>query len=296
MKTGFVALLGLPNAGKSTLMNAVIGEKVSIVSNKPQTTRQRVMGIWNEPGVQAVFVDAPGILHSASSELNKFLIEEYQDVLSGSDLAVLVLSPEPKFMKPQERVLTLVIESKKPAAAIITKGDLASHEEMGILIKQLEEAKIEYIIVSALKDKKETRENVLKLIGPKLPESDKAMYDEDMYTTQTIRNMTAEIIREKCFENLSQELPYGLAIKVVEFKELEDITRVNAEILVVRESHKGIVIGKGGALLKKIGSDSRKDLEKLIGGKVYMEIFAKAKPDWMKNRGIMKELGYVIQN
>jgi GTPase len=293
MKAGFVALIGLPNVGKSTLLNAVIGEKVSIGSSKPQTTRQRVTGILSTKEFQAVFVDAPGVLHRASSELNQFLIDEYRDVLAQSDGALAIISAEPELFEDQKRILELVRQSGKPYAVVVTKGDLGKPETFEAIKELSKEAK--GAAVSALKNPREAAEIVRDLVDGLLPDSPAPLYDVDIYSTASVRQLAAETVREKCFENLAQELPYGLAVKVNQFKEEDKITRIQTDIIVGKDSHKAMVIGKGGLMLKKIGTDARKDLEKLLGTKVFLEMFVSVKPEWMKNRRMMEELGYVIE-
>ncbi len=294
MKAGFVALIGEPNAGKSTLMNALIGEKVSIVTPKPQTTRQRVMGVLTTDEAQLVFVDAPGMLKSTSG-LNAFLREEAHDVIKNSDVVVALLASDATEKSVEELVRT-VHREEKSMVAVITKCDLLKGTATPRFFKYLIEESIPFFSISALKRPEEAKEEILKAVTPLLPESDSALYDDEIYTTQTLRQMTAEAIREACFLNLRQEIPYGLAVRIVHFKEDEGpVVMISAEIIVEKDSHKGIVIGAKGAMMREIGTAARKEIEKFLGRQVFLELHAAAKPNWFQNKQLMRELGYVVR-
>jgi len=292
-RAGFVGIIGLPNSGKSTLMNALVGEKVSIVTSKPQTTRRRVMGLVTESDFQIVFVDAPGVVN-AKSGLNMFLHEEARDVISESDVLVAVLNIDEKSPAQLEEILTLVKESGKPWLALIHKVDLPELHRPQILRDKLEAYGVPVIQGSALSEPASVRETLLNTLKPMLPEAAAPLYDQELYTLSTTRELCAEIIREKCFETLHQEVPFGLAVKVLKFDEESPIVKIHSEILVAKENHRPIVIGSKGASLKKIGTEARKEIEKLLGEKVYLDLQVASKRDWQKNRGIMKELGYVL--
>jgi GTPase len=300
-RSGFVALVGMPNSGKSTLLNALVGEKIAIVSPKPQTTRRRIQGIVTTKDAQLILCDAPGVLEGASSELNQFLIEEYRDVLSESDVALAILPGDEKSLHKQERILELVAHSRKPFLVVITKADLLKPEERAQWAEEL--AKSPYLaamkendqpilFTSALTQVKYTREFVLEATAKLLPTSP-ALYDSELFTTETVRDMASEIIREKCFLNLHQEVPFGLAIKINTFDEQKNITRIEADILVERESHKKIVIGEKASQLKRIGTEARKELEATLGTKVFLGLHVICKPRWMQDKSLLKELGYV---
>ncbi len=295
-KAGFVGLIGMPNAGKSTLVNALIGEKISIVTTKPQTTRRRVMGITGDKTFQAVFVDAPGVVKS-SSGLNEFLEAEYRGVIGDSDLILAVLSVDEKRAENIVRIIKLVRESGKPWAAIVTKSDLGSPERIGyIKAEMLQTPDVPVIVVSALDDPKEATQLVLELVKQMLPEAPAPLFDQDIPTTENIRDMAGEIVREKCFEALSEEIPYGLGVKIQSFSENAGrATHIMADIIVDKASHKPMVIGKGGEKIKAIGTRARQDIEKLIDSKVFLEVHVVVKEKWAKNHGIMRDLGYVIQ-
>jgi len=292
-RAGFVGIIGLPNSGKSTLMNALVGEKVSIVTAKPQTTRRRVMGLVSDKNFQIVFVDAPGVVN-AKSGLNMFLHEEAQDVISQSDVLVAVLNIDERSPEHLDQILSLVKESGKPWVALIHKVDLPELHRPQILRDKLAALGVPVIQGSALSQPEGLREVLLEAVLPLLPAADGPLYDEELYTLSTTRELCAEIIREKCFETLHQEVPFGLAVKVLKFDEESPVIKIYSEILVAKENHRPIVIGSGGAALKKIGTEARKEIEKLLGEKVYLDLQVQSKRDWQKNRGIMKELGYVL--
>jgi GTPase len=293
-RAGFVGLIGLPNSGKSTLMNALVGEKVSIVTSKPQTTRRRVMGLLTEDEYQMVVVDAPGIV-SAKSGLNMFLEEESKDVISQSDVLIGVLNIDERSAESLDQIIQLLKTSGKPWIALIHKTDLPQIHRPQILRDKLADAEVPVVQGSALQDGKVLKELLLEHVVPLLPAADGPLYDADLYTLSTTRELCSEIIREKCFENLHQEVPFGLAVKILKFIEDEGPTiRLHSEILVAKENHRPIVIGRGGEILKKIGTEARKEIESLVGRKVYLDLRVASKQGWQKNPGVMKELGYVL--
>lgn len=296
MKAGFVGLIGLPNSGKSTLMNLMIEEKVSIVTPRPQTTRRRVHGIWSSEESQVVFVDAPGLV-SSKPGLFDFLAKEALEVMSESDVLIAVLSLDLKSSEEAADIIEMVAKAKKPWIAVINKADLTalSHRIL-ILRTMLVKHNVPILIVSCEnKDlfSKEVRPQLLAEIQKLLPESPSPLYDPELYTTENVRDMVCEIVREKCFLNLNDEVPYTIAVRPIEFKEdAVPVPKINLEILVAKDNHKGIVIGKGGSLLKKIGQESREEIEKIMGKKIFLGLHVAAREDWYKNNRIMKELGY----
>jgi GTP-binding protein Era len=296
-RAGFIALIGEPNAGKSTLMNVLLQEKVSIVSPKPQTTRQRITGILTTDRAQAVFVDAPGVIKSTSG-INPFLRDEAKDVIVKSDAALLLLPAD-----GGEDMATELVEMLKHLMAsgkvrvLVTKSDLLTGTRTPKFFKYLLDQKIQFTSISAKMAPDEARSEVMNFVEDLLPESAQPLFDPELFTTQSVRDMVGEIIRERCFENLHQEIPYGLAILLLHFKENEGpVVKIAAEVVVDRDNHKGIVIGAKGANLKKIGSEARAQIEKLIGQKVFLELHVRVKEGWTKNKQMMKELGYVIRD
>lgn len=297
MKAGFVGLIGLPNSGKSTLMNYLIDEKVSIVTPRPQTTRRRVHGIWTEADkAQIVFVDAPGLV-SSKPGLFDFLAKEATEVMSESDALIAVLSLDLKSAEEAQGIVDMVVKAGKPWIAVINKTDLEMFAHRTLILRSMLVAhNVPIFQVScANKDQfiNETRPQLLEAIQNILPESPAPLYDPELYTTENVRDMVCEIVREKCFLNLKDEVPYSVAVRPIEFKEdALPVPRISLEILVSKDNHKGIVIGKGGMLLKKIGQESRQEIEKIMGTKIFLSLNVAARDDWYKNTRIMKELGY----
>lgn len=292
-KAGFVALLGEPNAGKSTLTNLLVNEKVSIVTDKPQTTRQRVTGIVTTDTEQIVFVDAPGFVRTKTG-VNEFLQAEFKDVVKQSDVLLLLLAADDEEEKAQD-IVKIARSSNRKWVVVITKGDLLGGTRTPKFFKFLIEAQVPFVTISAKSRPEEAREEVMNRIVELLPEAKAPLFDTEIYTTQTLRQMTAEIIREKCFEVLHKEVPYALAVLINKFDESNpDLIRISAELVLDKENHKGIVIGAKGATLKKIGSMARPEIEELVGAQVFLELHVKVKEGWTKNKRLMKELGYVI--
>lgn len=295
-RAGFIGLIGLPNSGKSTLMNALVGEKVSIVTAKPQTTRRRMMGVLSTPQYQAIFVDAPGLVH-AKSGLNAFLRDEAHDVIANSDALIVALNVDEKKIEHLDEVVQLAVESGKPWVALIQKTDLPLLHRPQMLRERLEKLpKVPPILQGSARDGSEQlKDALMEVLLPMLPYSEAPLYDEDLLTLNTTRELVTEIIREKCFEQLHQEVPFGLAVKMLKFTEDEGpVLKLHTEILVAKENHRPIVIGQGGQVLRRIGTEARKEIEKLVGRQVYLDLRVSAKGGWQKNLGVMKELGYVV--
>lgn len=296
-KAGFVGLIGNPNAGKSTLMNYLINEKVSIVTSKPQTTRRRIIGIHNEKNAQIVFVDAPGLI-KADKGLNAFLEKEAQEVIKESDALLAVLSIDDKDAEAVEKVLKLVTDSRKPWLGIITKADLTEKYHRVLIIKSLiEKNGGKAIQISSIKENKEDRGSLIEDIVNLLPDSAAPLYDSELYTTENVKDLAAEIVREKCFENLSHELPYQVAIQVRKFdEEAKPCPHIYIDVVVGKESHKPIVVGKKAVIIKKISQDSRVEIEKMMGSKIYLELNVVVKENWFEQKQLMKELGYIVDD
>lgn len=291
-RAGFVALIGEPNAGKSTLLNALLEEKVSIVSDKPQTTRTRVTGILNLTDAQVIFVDAPGTIRSTSG-INKYLQAEIQDVIDKADVVCALLSAEAN-EDAVEALIGKLKTAKKAWVAIITKADLLTGTRTPRFFKYLLDEKIPFVSISSLRRPDEARDEVLGRILPLLPFSPAPLFDSELFTTLTYRQLVAEFVREACFDNLKQEIPYGLAVRVLEFNENGAVVRIRCELVLNKTNHKGIVIGAGGQMLKKIGKEARLEIEKLIGRQVFLELHVHVKENWVQNPRMMKELGYVV--
>lgn len=298
-KAGFLGLIGQPNAGKSTLMNFLVDEKVSIVSAKPQTTRRRILGIWSSEAGQIVFVDAPGLIN-ADKGLNGFLAQEARDVIGASDALIAVISLDEDRPENAEKVIDMVSASGKPWIAVITKTDLDEKSHRVMILKDMVEKRKGKALAYSVKDQKhaaEDREALLMEFLELLPESPAPLYDVELFTNENVRELVCELIREKCFEHVHQEIPYSMAVRIIKFDDnAAPIPKIYAEIIVSKESHKAIVIGKGAVVIKQIGMDARKEIEKLMDTKVFLDLKVQAKPEWFENKRMMKELGYDIKN
>jgi len=297
MKTGYVGIIGLPNAGKSTLVNALVGEKVSIVSAKPQTTRRRVLGIWNEADFQAVLVDSPGKIDSEKG-LNAFLSKEYNEVIADAGCVIAVLNLDADKKEDLLQVLKECIKSEKLAAIIISKTDLPESVSRRVqLQKQIQELglKVPVIEFSAhwkKDDFKQFKQSILDVLKSSLKEGERPIFDVELFTPHAVRELVTEIVREKCFNYLHQEVPYGLAVVIQKYEEDVKIDRINAEILVSQESHRPIVLGQGGSRIKQIGQESRLEIERLVGKKIFLGLQVRVKEKWDQDRTVMQKLGY----
>lgn len=304
MKSGFVALVGLPNAGKSTLVNSLIGEKVGIVSRKPQSTRRRVVGVYNDSDSQICFVDAPGRVRS-NSGLNHFLQEELNAVVRASDVCLAVLNLDAKKIEDLLAITDLVQSSAKPWAIFISKTDMDSGHRLFRLQETLKErysvnGQFSIPIVSGnlrslgSDEGPRWKSSLLPVLKNMLSDSPARLYGNDLYTTQTTRELTEEVVREKCFDYLHEEIPYGLATQVRKYDESTAVTKIHIDLIVAKENFVSMVVGTGGQMIKRIGRDARLELEKILGKKIYLETHVKVRKDWMKQPEAMRELGYVV--
>lgn len=297
IRAGFVGLIGQPNAGKSTLMNNLVKEKVSIVTPKPQTTRRRVQGLVTTDKGQVIFVDAPGIVKSESG-LNLFLQDEAQDVIKNCDALIAVLSIDEKDIKYNTQILDMVKASRKPFIVIITKTDLDDKiHRVRILSDQFANDNIKWHSVGKQLKNKEDIQHIMDSIIELLPQSENYLFDEDDYTTESVRDLASEIIREKCFEELEFEIPFNIAIINQKFEEDLKCPRLIYDILVTKEGHKPIVVGKGASKIKTIGEKARAEIQKMMGvSKIYLELNVVVKENWFANKNLMKELKYVVRD
>lgn len=295
-KAGYVGLIGQPNAGKSSLMNYLIKEKVSIVTNKPQTTRRRILGIHTTPQSQTIFIDAPGVIQAAKG-LNAFLEKEALDVIKESDVLLAVLNLDQKTAEDAELILEMVKNSKRPWLAVITKVDMEDKFHRVLILKELvQKYGGKSILMSVERGGDDYRNELLAAIETMLPVTEQPLYDDDIYTTENMRELVAEIVREQCFENLNYEIPYQLAVQVRQYdEEAKPCPKIYVDVLVAKESHKPIIIGKGAEVIKKISQKSRQEIEKLVGGKIFLEVNVVVKDNWFEHLQTMKELGYVIE-
>jgi GTP-binding protein Era len=284
-KAGFISIIGKPNVGKSTLMNALVGEKLSIITPKAQTTRHRILGIVNEEDYQIVFSDTPGIIKPRYG-LQDSMMSSVKGALTDADLLLFVTD-----INEQNDVLEKIINTTIPMIVLINKIDNATQEQVeektAFWQEKLNPKHI--FAISALH--KYNLEGILSVILDHIPEH-APFYDKEDLTDRTQRFFVSEIIREKIFNNYQKEIPYSTEVVIKEFKEEENITRISAEIVVERDSQKNILIGKGGAMLKKVGTEARKDIEKFLDQKVFLETFVKVIPDWRSKKNYLKGFGY----
>ncbi len=289
-KSGFVAIVGRPNAGKSTLVNALVESKVSIVTPVPQTTRNRILGILHRPDAQVIFMDTPGV-HKPLSRLNEQMMNFVRQALADRDLAVLIVDASEKYGKGDEFVINLLNEYSPRAILALNKVDRVHKPDLLPLMDRY--SKLygfeEIFPISALRG--EGLESLLAAIVARLPEGPQ-YFPADEYTDQPERFLAAEIIREKVIRHTKHEMPYVTAVLIDAFEEGTTITRLHATIVVEKDSQKPIVIGAGGARLKDIGSEAREELEKLFPPKVYLELFVKVAPHWRNNSAVIAELDY----
>lgn len=291
-KSGFIAIVGRPNAGKSTLLNTILGEKVAIVSKRPQTTRNRVRGVKNLEGAQIVFVDTPGI-HRPKGLLNEFMVREAMASLKDVDGVVYLVEATRDVDQVEEFIIASLERVKAPVILLVNKVDLVKKARVLPLIEQYSKRfKFKEVVpVSAMKG--EGVDEVVKILCGLLPEGPK-YFPEDITTDQPERFVVSEIIREKVFILTRQEVPYATAVNVEEFKEdtEKNLVSIKAAINVERDSQKGIIIGKRGAMIKTIGTRARADIERLLGVKVYLELFVRVQKEWTKDLRSLKEFGY----
>jgi len=281
-RSGFVALLGRPNVGKSTLFNRILGEKIAIVSPKPQTTRNRIRGIRNETRAQIVFVDTPGLHDARRKDLNRAMVENAREAAVDADVLALLISAKEGFREDDEIGLDLLRGREQPAVLVINKVDQIPRPEVLPVIEKAAGMNLfkEIVPLSALKgDNVAALVEVCKGLLPEGP----ALFPDDILTDQAERVWAAEIVREKIFRNTAEELPYASTVVVETFEEDKDLIRIRALVMVERDSQKGIVIGRGGSMLKKIGSEARRDLEKFLGVKVYLELFVRVQKEWWRD-------------
>jgi len=287
-KSGFISIIGRPNVGKSTLLNTLLGEKIAIISNKPQTTRNRILGIVSQPGAQLVFMDTPGI-HKPMHKMNEVMVKTALQTYNEVDVILMLVEATEQPGGGDKFIIETLAGVKTPVFLLINKVDLIQKEALLPLIQVYSMLRkfAEIIPVSALKnDLGGLVETVLKQLheGPKY-------FPDDQLTDQPERFIVSELIREKIFELTKEEIPYSTAVIIEEMKEEPDITRIHAVIYVERDSQKGILIGKGGGMLKQIGTLARLDSEKLLGTKIFLKLYVKVKKGWREDEGMLKNFG-----
>lgn len=291
-KSGFVTLIGRPNVGKSTLMNMLIGEKISIISSKPQTTRNKIQTILTTDNAQVVFIDTPG-LHTAKSKLGEYMVKSAETTMNDVDLVLYLIEPFEKIKDSDKAILDRLKNVTTPVFLVINKIDTINKEELFKVISSYKEVYDfkEIIPISALKQ--QNKEDLLKHIEKYLQEGPK-YFPEDMITDQPEKQIVSEIIREKALYLLQEEIPHGIAVEVTSMKKRKekDIYDIDATIYCERDSHKGIIIGKQGSMLKKIGTNARKDIQRFLGASINLQLWIKVKKGWRDNDFLLKNFGY----
>jgi len=293
-KSGFVSIIGRPNVGKSTLLNSILGQKVSIVSDKPQTTRNRILGVKTLPGTQVIFIDTPGI-HKPKHKLNQFMVKTAINTLDEVDIVLFMTEAGESIGGGDRYIMEILGKTKKPVFLLINKIDMV---QKGTLLPLIDEfsrlCKFEEIFpVSALHGDNiaELEESIMR----RLPEGPQ-YFPEDAVTDQPMRFIAAELVREKIFQLTYEEIPYSVAVGIEEFREDDEkkVAFIRAVIFVDKDSQKGIIIGKGGTMLKKVGQLAREELEAIMGVKVFLELWVKVKSGWRGDDMILRMLGYKV--
>lgn len=289
-KTGFIAIVGRPNVGKSTLLNAILGEKVAIVSSKPQTTRNRITGIYTKEESQIVFLDTPGV-HSPRTKLGDYMMKSVRSSLMSSDAVIFMVEAGKPVGEIEKNITEKIKAASLPAVLVINKTDLVNRERLAETISAY--AALHdfdaFVPVSAAKNKN---------VDIVIEECEKFLYEsewifpDDIVTDQPERQIAAEIIREKLLRSLNDEIPHGTAVVIEEFRDEKTLLSIRAEIFCEKKSHKGIILGHGGEMIKRIGSAARKDLEEFFGVKVFLDLWVKVKVGWRDSASNLNSFGY----
>lgn len=293
IKCGFVAIVGRPNAGKSTLVNALVGQKVSIVSPKAQTTRNNIIGVVNSSDYQIVLVDTPG-QNSAKNGLDDYMQKSIKGAVSGVDLVVVAIDGSKASFEQEVRIINKYTEQNIPVIVAVTKIDLLAGEKLFKVLSSFNNLENVQDIVPISSVKNRNIDELIKVMLKFLPEIDEndRYYGEDEYTDKSLKFICSEIIREKALYFLDKEIPHGIAVSIVSYKEGDGLTNIDAEIICEKDSHKNIIIGKGGSMLKKIGHESRVSFQKVIQQKVDLHLWVRVKENWRDNIGFLNDIGY----
>ena len=291
-KSGFVSIIGRPNVGKSTLINRLVGEKIAIISSKPQTTRNNILGILTEGNTQIVFTDTPGI-HEPSTMLAEFMVKSANEAIKDTDAILFLVEPIANVGRTEEKIIESLKKQDAPVILVINKIDTVKKDILLSVITKYTE-KFDFAAVVPISARRSDgvdtiKTEILKYIG-----EGPQYFPEDMVTDQPERQIVAEIIREKLLHNLNMEIPHGIAIEIFSMEESETKIVIEANIYCEKQSHKGIIIGKQGALLKKIGTDARHELERMHDKKVFLSLWVKVNEDWRNKRGKIANFGFEI--
>ena len=289
-KSGFVTLIGRPNVGKSTLMNYLIGQKIAITSNKPQTTRNRIQTVLTTEEGQVVFVDTPGI-HKAKNKLGEYMVNVAERTLNEVDVVMWLVEPTTFIGAGEQHIASQLKKVQTPVILVINKIDSVKPEEVLASISAYKDLYEFAEIVPVSARNGNNTDELLKVIMKYLPNGPQ-FYDEDTVTDQPERQIVAEIIREKALHSLNEEIPHGIAVAIDQMKMRNKVMHIDATIICERDSHKGIIIGKQGNMLKKIGSTARFEIERMLECKVNLKLWVKVKKDWRYSEFLMKNFGY----
>jgi len=290
-RSGFLGLMGLPNVGKSSFLNLCLQEKLSIVSPRPQTTRQHFRGIWTEGNDQIIFLDAPGFVGSSSPMLD-YISSEFDHVLRESDRLLLLVAADQKKSSFFDEMVQRVDASKKPWDIVLTKKDLELTESTDLFLRHWSGFGKEIFKIDNRKQKASDIAPFLHSLCKGFPKERDYLFDPEQISPMKLRDLAGEWIRESCFKNLDKEIPYGMAVNLQSFKETGKITRIHASLIVDKENHKGIVIGQGGRQLGKIGQQAREKIEEFLGQKVFLKLHVAVRKNWQKKKIFMNEYGY----
>ena len=291
-KTGFATLIGRPNVGKSTLMNRIIGQKIAITSNKPQTTRNRIQTVLTDERGQIIFVDTPGI-HKAKNKLGDYMVNAAEKTINEVDVVLWLVEPATFIGAGEKHIIEKLVRTKSPVILVINKIDTVKREDLLPVIEKYKSVVdfVEIVPISA--EKGDNVDLLVELVFKYLPYGP-MFYDEDTITDQPMRQIVAELIREKALQVLDEEIPHGIAVVIESMKDRSNgkMTDIEATIICERDSHKGIVIGKNGAMLKKIGTNARYEIEKMLGHQINLNLWVKVKKEWRDSDFLIKNFGY----
>jgi GTP-binding protein Era len=292
-RSGYIALIGRPNVGKSTLLNRILGQKIAITSPKPQTTRNRILGIHHMDGAQLLFLDTPGLHQAAGNKLNRYMVEQALGVIAEVDTALLLVEADRTPGEAEENIIRILKEAGRPMLLVINKIDRVEPASLLRLIDSYRKLHDfpEIVPISAMTG--DGVDPLLKALLPYLPEG-APLYPEEMITDQPERFIVAEMVREQVLKKLKEEIPYGVAVQVESFTEApdRDLIEIHAVIHVDRESHKRIIVGKGGQMIRAIGQAARFDIERLLVSKVFLKLFVRVDKDWTRSDRLLREFGY----
>lgn len=292
-KCGYIAILGKPNAGKSTLVNCLVGEKVAIVSPKPQTTRNNIIGVLTKENYQLIFIDTPGI-HKSKNTLDKYMMKNVRSAIGGAMVNVYLMDCTKPIKDEELDYVKKLAENETPLIVALTKIDMKRFEDALPLIAKLSAIKKIKEIVPISSFKQKNIDELIKQILKFVPSSKEKNFEftEDEYTDKSLRFIASEIIREKALYNLNDEIPHGISVVIDKFQEKTGLCIIEADIVCERESHKSIIIGKKGSMLKKIGESSRQELEQLVDNQVLLKLFVRTKKNWRDNANLLSDFGY----